>query len=344
MRHFPNKLTHVIRQSGLRLNTICKTSGVSHTYLTKLVQGNVNRPGKDKIASILLSLNYSIADTNALLAEYDYQPLNPLDIPEILKNNRKRKIEGGFLPTYDHVYFDMLLSAIEAMGGVKILVKDTPSSLFMPDELYLKREYPFIYEKDDRAEDFRTAFSHALLKERKELFLRNCRRGHLFETFICKRCLDDYIRAKLESAADRQRAGDHRLIVKYFANVLAAIIRNPDQHRTRLVERCAYYVLQLQDTRGKHPIGFFLGRKPHDYDNIHEQQNLEGFTTDSAAMIAFFQKEIDTFRRAVVHNAARSYPDYLIDYVMDAFDAVGLKADLQAALDRLVAREALSFF
>ncbi len=344
MRNFPNKLTRIIRKTGLRLNTISKTSGVSHTYLTKLVQGNVNRPGKDKIASILLSLNFLIGDINTVLAEYDYQPLNALDIPEILKNNRKRKIEGGFLPTYDHVYFDMLLSAIEAMGGTKILVKDTPSSLFMPDQLYLSREYPFTYEKDDQAEDFRCAFSLALLRERKKLFLDNCRSGHHFETYICLRCLDDYLETKLGPDKAGREDTEDQLIVQYFANALAAILRNPDQHQTRLVERCAYYILQIQDCRGKHPIGFFLGRKPHDYDNIHEHQNLEGFTTDSPSMIAFFQKEIDTFRRAEDNTTAVSYPDQLLDCVLKTFASFGLKAELQSAIDALLAEKELSFY
>ena len=344
MRNFPNKLTRIIQQTGLRLNTICKTSGISHTYLTKLVQGNVNRPGKDKIASILLSLNFFIGDINTILAEYDYQPLNALDIPEILKNNRKRKIEGGFLPTYDHVYFDMLLSAIEAMGGTKILVKDTPSSLFMPDALYLKREYPFTYEKDDRAEDFRCAFSLALLRERKGLFMDNCLKGYRFETYICLRCIDDYLKAKLRSGRTGRKTADAELIVQYFANALTAILRNPDQHQTKLVERCAYYILQIQDSRGKHPIGFFLGRKPHDYDNIHEHQNLEGFTTDSPSMITFFQKEIDTFRGAEDNTTAVSYPDHLLDYVLKAFAAFGLKTELQSAIDTLLSKKELSFF
>jgi transcriptional regulator with XRE-family HTH domain len=344
MRTFSNQLTRIIRDSGLRLNTISKTSGISHTYLTKLVQGNINRPGKDKIASILLSLNFSIGDINKVVAEYDYQPLNRLDIPEILKNNRKRKIEGSLLPSYDHVYFDLLLSSIERMGGDKILVKDTPSSLYMPDELYLKREYPFTYEKDDQAEDFRCAFSHALLRERKGLFFDNCRSGHRFETYICKRCLDDYLKQKLGSVKLTRVTPDHRLTVRYFANALAAMLRNPDQHRTRLVERCAYYVLQLQDIQGRHPIVFFLGKKPHDYDNVHEQRNLEGYTSDSPTLITLFQKEIDIFRRAVYPETDQDYPHRLVEYILIAFEAVGLRTELESAIGELTGRTEPGFY
>ena len=344
MRTFPNKLTQIIDDSGLRLNTISKTSGISHTYLTKLVQGNINRPGKDKIVSILLSLNYSIGKINEIVAQYDYQALNQLDIPDILINNQKRKIEGSFLPSYDHVYFDLLLSSIERMGGTKILVKDTPSSLFMPDEMYLKREYPFTYEKDDQAEDFRCAFSLALLRERKGLFLENCKKGYKFETYICKRCLEDYLQSKLGTDLVSDDRREQQLVIEYFANAIAAILKKPEQHQTRLVERCAYYVLQLQDIQGKHPIVFFLGRKPHDYDNIHEQQNLEGYTSDSPLMISLFKKEINTFRRAVDKSTATNYPVQFIEHLLSSFEDFGLRTELESAVDKLTRRDEQIFF
>jgi transcriptional regulator with XRE-family HTH domain len=94
IRRFPNKIADIIEAKGLRLNTISKTSGISYTYLTNLVKGKINRPGKAKIASILLALNFSISEINKVLAEYDYRSLSQLDIPDILTNNQKRKIEG----------------------------------------------------------------------------------------------------------------------------------------------------------------------------------------------------------------------------------------------------------
>ena len=136
MRYFNNIITDIIDSSGLRLNRISKTSGISHTYLTKLIQGNINRPGKDKIASILLSLNYSITEINKILAAYDYRGLNRHDIPGILLNNRKRKIEGNTLPLYDNIHMRLLLSPMERLGGTKVLVKNAPSVLYMPISLY----------------------------------------------------------------------------------------------------------------------------------------------------------------------------------------------------------------
>ena len=76
MRKFSETLSSIIESSGLNLNQISKVSGISNAYMTKLVKGNINKPGKDKIASILLALNHSITEINAILAEYEYMPLN----------------------------------------------------------------------------------------------------------------------------------------------------------------------------------------------------------------------------------------------------------------------------
>ena len=187
-------------------------------------------------------------------------------------------------------------------------------------------------------------FRWPCLEKEKIFFLDNCNKGHRFETYICKRCLDEYLEEKLGSGIGFRTSGDHQLIVQYFANVIAAILRNPEQHQTKLVERCAYYILQLQDIQGDHPIVFFLGKKPRDYDNIHDQQNLEGFTSDSLSMIALFQKEIDIFRRAVDTNTAEAYPIHFIDHILNAFAAVGLKAELESAIDGIVDKDELGFY
>ena len=81
MRKFEPQLTDYIEQSGFNLNSISKASGLSNVYLGKLVQGGINRPGKDKVASIMLALNATISEINHMLAAYDYQPLHKDDIP-----------------------------------------------------------------------------------------------------------------------------------------------------------------------------------------------------------------------------------------------------------------------
>jgi transcriptional regulator with XRE-family HTH domain len=60
MRKYTETLPGIIESSGLNLNQISKVSGISNAYLTKLVKGHINKPGKDKIASILLALNHSV--------------------------------------------------------------------------------------------------------------------------------------------------------------------------------------------------------------------------------------------------------------------------------------------
>ncbi len=142
MRSFPDTIIKVIEKSDLNINQISKVSGISNTYLNKLIKKKINHPGKDKIASILLALNYCVTDINTILADYDYMPLNRYDIPEILKNNRRRKFEGRIVPHFDYIYFELVMAALENIGGTKIIVKHRPSGIYIPMALYMMKEFP----------------------------------------------------------------------------------------------------------------------------------------------------------------------------------------------------------
>jgi len=63
MRKFTETLSSIIDSIGLNLNQTSKVSGISDAYLTQSVKGNINKSGKDKVASILLALNHSPIET-----------------------------------------------------------------------------------------------------------------------------------------------------------------------------------------------------------------------------------------------------------------------------------------
>ncbi|MEJ2639061.1 MAG: hypothetical protein P8010_05750 [Desulfosarcinaceae bacterium] len=326
MRQFPNCIRKIIQASGLKLNIISKTSGVSHTYLTKLVKDSINRPGKDKIASVMLALNYAISEINKTLAEYDYRPLNTHDIPGILSNNRRRKIEGNALSLYDKLHMRLLLSPLERHKGTRILVKGSPSVLFMPEELYLRRDAA--YSSDPDAQRFYVAFNRALFRERQENHLRTFDAGYPSETYACKKCLEIYIDNQLSGRSAPYR----QLVVTYFGNILRAIKKYPEQQLLHVVERCTYFDFQLQGADRPNPKVFFLGRRPHEYDAAQSQLNLQGFSSDGPAMIALFLKETESSRQAAVAHLLENYPEKLIAYMQDRFQRHGEGDRLTAAM------------
>lgn len=320
MRLFDNNIRTIIEESGLKLNTISKMSGISHTYLTKLINDNINRPGKDKIASILLALNYSIDQINQVLAGYDYRALDEPDIPEILDNNRKRKIQGNTLSLYDDIHVKLLLSPMERMGGTKILVKKAPSVLFMPDALYLGHR-PAADSDNLPAINFYDAFTRALYGERKAIFRQSCRNGDRFETFICRQCLEDYIDNAMTDDSDDRRD----LVIQFFANAAAAIRSNPQQHRTWIMERCPWFDYMIQGDDQPTPKVFFFGKKSHEYGVSNGQINLQGFTSDSASMVDLFRKETALCRKAIDPEMKGDYPDNLMRYFGRLFAKYGLQ-------------------
>ena len=342
MRRFSGRIIEIIEKSGQNLNNISKASGISNPYLAKLVQGRINRPGKDKVASIMLSLNYTISEINAVLIRYDYQPLHADDIPAIVANNRRRKIEGGNLPQYDHIYFDLLLVALERIGGTRLLVKNRPSGIFMPRELYLMKEYP--YESDGAAARFRYQLTEVLLKERLAIFRANCAAGHRLETYICRSCLEDYLAGHIGPGARRQAPARADLVVQYMANALSLALKRPDQHIVRIMERCPYFHFLMQDADSEHPKVSYPGRKMHVFNNEYDRRMLEGFTTDLPHIVRHFKHEIDMCRGASDHTLEANYPAGLHDYLTDSFKNHGMADQFQASLSNLMGTPELIFY
>ncbi len=342
MRIFPQTLNKIIEGSDLNLHNISQASGVSDTYLSKLAKGKINRPGKDKIASILLALNFTISDINQILSNYDYQPLCREDIPDILKNNRARKITGGNLPQYDHIYFDLLLVVLEQIGGTKILVKNRPSGVFMPRKLYLMKEYP--YEENNTAALFRYTLTEELLKERMALFRKNCSAGSRLETYICRTCLDEYLERHLGPPARKKNPQRAELVIDYLANALSLSLKLPQIHRIYIMERCPYFHFQIQDADSQQPKISYPGRKLHLFNNHFDKRNLQGFTTDLHHIVHHFRQEATMCRGAILPEFVKKYPLSLEQYFLSVFKQFSMVELFEKRLSILMQKEEITFF
>jgi hypothetical protein len=342
MRTFPDTLISVISKSDLNTNQISQISGISNTYLNKLLNRKINHPGKDKITSVLLALNYKIAEINQVLAEYDYLPLNPHDIPQILENNRKRKFEGRIVPHFDFIYFELVMAALEHIGGTKIIIKDRPSGIYIPMDLYMMKEFPL--ELDDDAARFFMTFTHDVVIERKSLFAENCGKGYRYETYICKECLeenlDKYIGEKAQAASMTKVA----LFARYFANAVSASLKFPDQHIHRVVKRCTYFQFQIQDAEGKNPKVSFTSDKRHYYHKEWESLNIEGFLSNAPGITDLFFNEVDKCRKATKETQGINTPDGFCAYIREVFDSHGVKKLFDAALAQLMAFQGLKLY
>lgn len=341
MRKFSETLSTIIESSGLNLNQISKVSGISNAYLTKLLKGQINKPGKDKIASILLALNYSLDDINATLAEYDYMPLNRRDIPDILDNNRRRKFEGRILPQFDNIYFELLMAALENIGGTKILMKHRPSGIFLPTELYMMKEFPL--PSNVEAEPFFKTFTRDVLAERKALFLNNCKQGYRFETYMCRECLIDSLERNIGPGAQRTDPHKVDLYAQFYANAVAATLKEPDQHIQRVVDRCTYFQFQIQDADGAAPKVSYTAMRRHDYGKACDQFTLESFLSDDAAIVTLFKNEVAQCMAACDRNDNRNTPDGFHGFIRQQFAAFGVAAAFDAALGVLMDTNAFEF-
>ncbi len=342
MRKFPETIIDIIEASGLNLNQISKISGISNTYLTKLVKKKINLPGKDKITSILLALNHTITDINHILADYDYRPLNRHDIPEILKINRRRKFEGRILPQYDNIYFELQLAAMEKIGGTKIVVKNRPSGIFIPMELYLMKEFPT--ESDSEAEQFFKEFTHDVVLERKSLFAENCRKGTRYETYICKKCFEESLIKNIGPVAQAENPKRVELFTRYIANAVSATLKKPEQHIHQIIKRCAYFEVQIQDADGKTPKINFTAMRKHFFNEEWDQLNLQSFLSDAPGITDVFFNEVERSRSAADQEDAIHTPDGFHAYIRERFGDHGLESVFDTALAGLMDSRELKFY
>ncbi|HKJ97397.1 MAG TPA: hypothetical protein VJ959_00605 [Desulfotignum sp.] len=341
MRNFPDTLVNIIKKSDLNINQISKISGISNTYLTKLLKHKINHPGKDKIASVLLALNFQITEINQVLADYDYQPLNHHDIPAILKNNRNRRFEGRIVPHFDYIYFELVMAALEALGGTKIIIKERPSGIFIPMDLYMMKEFPI--ESDDQAARFFMAFTHDVVAERKKLFLENCRKGNRFETYICQGCLEESLKNNIGTEARTASPRRADLFARYFANAVSAFLKFPDQHLHRVVKRCTYFQFQIQDAQGKNPKVSFTSDRRHYFHNEWEQLSIEGFLSNAPGITDLFFHEVEKCRTAARHTDDINTPEGFHDYIRSLFVFHGMGPAFDQALSQLMDIPGLTF-
>ncbi len=333
MCRYPSTIQQLIKKSGLNLNRISLASGISNTYLAKLQRGNINRPGKDKLASVLLALNYTISEINEVLWLYDYQPLQADDIPAILKNNSARKIGGGTLPQFDHVYFDLLLVVLEQEGGDSMLVKDRPSDVCMPHQLYLSREYP--YESVNGSTEFRQQLTKDILQQRRRIFLDKCVGGTKVTTYICTSCFVDFIAALF--ATDKK--DKHVLGVQYLANALSLIIKQPENHKIYFMERCPYFHFIVYGAEKNSPKVSYTGRKIHSYSRECDKRMFEGFTSDLPHTVKQFMAELQRCQDASDNQLNSDYPRGVLEYVLQLCEQYHVGELLQRELDVLLEAE-----
>ncbi|MGM0393559.1 MAG: hypothetical protein ACQEQ5_03925 [Thermodesulfobacteriota bacterium] len=341
MRSFPDTLVTIIKKSDLNINQISMISGISNTYLTKLLRHRINHPGKDKIASVLLALNFTITAINDVLADYDYQPLSRHDIPQILKNNRNRRFEGRILPHFDYIYFELVMAALEALGGTKIIIKERPSGIFIPMDLYMMKEFPI--ESDDQAARFFMTFTHDVVAERKNLFMENCRKGYRFETYICQGCLEESLKNNISRQSQKSNPRKADLFAGYFANAVSAYLKFPDQHRHQVVKRCTYFQFQIQDAQGDTPKVSFTSDRRHYFHNEWEQLNIEGFLSNAPGITDLFFQEVEKCRMAARQTDGPNTPQEFHDYIRGLFVSHGMGSAFDRALAELMDTPELTF-
>ena len=327
-------LNELVEQSGLSQKAISTAAGISHTYLAKVLRGDVKRPGKAKIASILLALNKSIFEINSVLLHYDYRPLMHYDVHEILENNKRRKLDGSIRPQYGRVHLSLFLSALENLGGNRLGVRDRTPSLFFPKGTLLAQEFDTCaMEWETHAERDAVTFSvellQALRQERRETYAASLEQGAVYEHYINRPAFEHLFRRIVNNTSSEWKDRMIPTAVQALANTASIACKWPEQCRMQFTEhRPAFHFLMQTpvDCDAKALFMAFAAQTPA--QNVNEQM-LMGFSTEDPRVIGALLEESHLCRekanRAAPENMADAFCQDLrkilsLHGLVDAFD------------------------
>lgn len=282
-----------LREGGISQNDLSLISGLSHTYLSSLRTGKIQRPGRDKIIPIAIALNLSFEETNHLLAEHGMLPLQEADIRLFVAVSQKRMIRGH-QPLFDNINFDLLLISLESLDGELVVVSNKPTAVLREPE-----HVTFMDRRDGISDPSYLRFREELARERRGILDEKLEKFKM-RYLLCHHCLEEYIS---ESKKDQEEYA----YVRQHVETLVGYLRHPN-FRLSLTTQCPALRFEIKTLSGSAESErqykvFYIGyiNRGHGApegggSQCHPYERLYGFATDSSKIATHFRNEYDSLQ------------------------------------------------
>jgi len=282
-------------------NQIATISGLSNPYIKELERDNINSVGRDKLLSLSIALDLSLAEIDELLTVFDRSKLNVHDIPLFLNVAQMCQFSSALHPINDSYTFDLMLLSAEANQGPHTIVSTRPASCFRHEGHRLYSEKTLV-----NAHPIYGDLVTAVNRERRQLFLMNLN-NHIVENFICEHCLAEYIQN-----CDGEEEKSWR--IKHIRNIIN-IINGFDHFNFYLIQKCPGFIFALKSglDAPKNPDKLIITASSPHSKATKESRLLTGFATQSKAVILNFKNEIDLIRASIIKKYLNR--EKLIDYL-----------------------------
>lgn len=295
-------IQQLLAQSPMPRNQVAVISGLSNTYIRDLEQGIIANVAREKLIALAVALNLDLGQTDRTLNVFDRAPLSEQDIAIFLQTAEKGTITSAMLPVRDRYSLDLMMLAAERLPGPHVVVSSEPTVCLRAEghrlhaERFLAQTHPIYGE-----------LVEAIGRERRQVMEKNLAH-HPVEQYVCKKCLEDYLRLCDDPIEKKWR-------IKHLQNVVTSLDRFANW-RFFLTNSCPTFSFVLKTPApetGENEKLLITRLAPHRFQGVRTGK-LTGFTTDNQVVIQNFKDELEGIRGAV-HEAYLDR-DRLRDYLL----------------------------
>lgn len=285
--------------NGITLNELAKISGISNTYFNYLKAGKIKKPGRDKIISIAIGLNYSLEEIDKLLRHNDYKEVSDRDFDIFLASAKNRDITG-FQPLYENINYPMFLLALDNLPGNKFVVNKKPSGTLESPEYIAYRDK---LRSRGNTNPIYGGLKRAIHLERKRLLDKLLEKNEV-HYLVCNECLKSYLGRSKNSIEEKQFIKEHlEELIKY--------LDHPNYY-FNIIEQCPRLrfimkILPNSNIRdGKNKL-IYTGYGEHRHitekrDEKNLRDRLFGMATDSSKFLEHFRNEYQELEKNFIKH------------------------------------------
>ncbi|MEE4359721.1 MAG: hypothetical protein V2I97_24840 [Desulfococcaceae bacterium] len=297
------------RMEEIKINThqLSCSCGIPNGYMASLLGGSIQKPGKDKLIQIGLSLYWDIEKINELLAGYGHEEISKKDISFFIKAVENKGVFSGHNPIYPGTLsFAATIMSIERLeGNVRLVTAGYPHVVigdYSPNYEYDNAEKESIYHYIDEF----------LFDERKDYFFRNLEKYKITH-LICRKCF--------ESEIIRRKSENRENLLQTFRRLFECM-RHTQNYELKLIENCPKFEFHLREPNHiyEKPITVFAGSLTRHYKT--QDSSLIGFVNNSQELYDIFLHEFNRLEDFAIVECAET--ELLIPYIIRILEKNGI--------------------
>ena len=291
----------LLGESSLPRNQVAAASGLSNTYIRDLEQGNIANVAREKLIALAVALNLTLPAADGMLNRFDRAPLSASDIEIFLRTASKRRFSSALVPVQDDFTLGLVLLSSERIAGTHVIVSSEPTVCL--------RQLGHVRYTQRRLADthsLHVPLVEAIAEQRQSTLQQNLR-SHPVRQYICRHCLEAYIRHCDDSTEKKWRC-------RHLAAVVDTLEGYPNWEFI-LADTCPTFIFTLKTPAGSPDAGerlIITRQAPHRFQGKRSGK-LAGFATGNVAMVENFRKELTSIEGAVVETLRNR--SRLIDYL-----------------------------